>query len=108
MIRERLRARGLPEDLVYLTLIESGLFEYGGKPRPSRWNVAVHVGDGPGIPACRYDAWVDERRDPFKADGRRGPIISRTWCSGLGSVYLAPRPTMPVRPDRAGDPPPAG
>ena len=24
MIRERLRARGLPEDLVYLTLIESG------------------------------------------------------------------------------------
>jgi hypothetical protein len=25
MIRERLRARGLPEDLVYLTLIESGL-----------------------------------------------------------------------------------
>src|SRR5260370_903973 len=25
MIRERLRAKGLPEDLVYLTLIESGL-----------------------------------------------------------------------------------
>jgi len=24
MIRERLRARGLPEDLVYLTLIEAG------------------------------------------------------------------------------------
>ena len=25
MIREKLRAKGLPEDLVYLTLIESGL-----------------------------------------------------------------------------------
>jgi len=64
MIRERLRARGLPEDLVYLSLIESGLSNTAvSRARAvGMWQFMPSTGRGYGL---LIDPWVDERRDPF-------------------------------------------
>ncbi|MEE9472179.1 MAG: transglycosylase SLT domain-containing protein, partial [Gemmatimonadota bacterium] len=66
MIRGRLRAASLPEDLIYLALIESGL-------NPRAYSRARAVGiwqfiRGTGrLYGLKVDYWVDERRDPFKS-----------------------------------------
>lgn len=87
MIRARLRAKGLPEDLVYLTLIESGLSNTAvSRARAvGMWQFMTATGRGYGL---QIDPWVDERRDPFKATEAAVNHLSdlvRRW----GSVYLA-------------------
>jgi membrane-bound lytic murein transglycosylase D len=78
MIHERLRAAGLPADLVYLAMIESGL-------NPRAYSRARAVGiwqfiRGTGrLYGLKVDYWVDERRDPFKS----------TLYDEFGSWYLA-------------------
>ncbi|MDP3910654.1 MAG: transglycosylase SLT domain-containing protein, partial [Gemmatimonadales bacterium] len=87
MIRSRLRAKGLPEDLVYLTLIESGLSNTAvSRARAvGMWQFMASTGRNYGL---QIDPWVDERRDPFRATDAAVNHLAdlvRRW----GSVYLA-------------------
>ena len=87
MIRERLRAKGLPEDLVYLTVIESGLSNSAvSRARAvGMWQFIAGTGR---IYGLTVDPWVDERRDPFKATDAAVNFLS-DLVRRLGSVYLA-------------------
>jgi membrane-bound lytic murein transglycosylase D len=66
MIRAKLRARGMPEDLVYLSMIESG-FNPNARSRVSAvglWQFMAPTARDYGL---RVDGYVDERRDPEKS-----------------------------------------
>lgn len=66
MIRAKLRAHGLPEDLVYLSLVESG-FNPTARSRAQAvglWQFMAPTARRYGL---RVDAYVDERRDPERS-----------------------------------------
>jgi membrane-bound lytic murein transglycosylase D len=66
MIRTKLRERGMPEDLIYLSMIESG-FNPNARSKAQAvglWQFMAETGRGYGL---RIDSYVDERRDPEKS-----------------------------------------
>jgi membrane-bound lytic murein transglycosylase D len=87
MIRERLRAKGLPEDLVYLTLIESGLSN-SAVSRARAVGMWQFMAGTARLYGLTVDPWVDERRDPYKATDAAVTYLS-DLVQRLGSVYLA-------------------
>ncbi|HEX5037217.1 MAG TPA: transglycosylase SLT domain-containing protein [bacterium] len=66
MIRQVLRQNGLPQDLVYLAMIESGFnpHAYSRAAASGTWQFIYQTGIRYGL---RVDQWVDERRDPEKS-----------------------------------------
>lgn len=66
MMRKILRQYGLPEDLVYLAMIESGFnpHAYSRARATGAWQFIYRTGVRYGL---RVDTWVDERRDPEKS-----------------------------------------
>ena len=66
MIREQLREVGLPEDLAYLAMIESGFNEraYSRARAVGVWQFIKGTGKNYGL---KIDTYVDERRDPVKS-----------------------------------------
>jgi membrane-bound lytic murein transglycosylase D len=66
MIRAELRSRGMPEDLLYLALIESGLSPraYSKAAASGLWQFIAETGQRYGL---EVSAEVDERRDPIKS-----------------------------------------
>jgi len=65
-MRDLLRENGLPEDLVYMALIESGFnpYAYSRSKAMGPWQFIYLTGKKYGLKA---DWWVDERRDPEKS-----------------------------------------
>jgi membrane-bound lytic murein transglycosylase D len=66
MMKELLRENGLPEDLVYMALIESGFNPraYSRRKASGPWQFIYRTGKRYGLKA---DWWIDERRDPEKS-----------------------------------------
>jgi len=87
MIRARMREGGIPEDMYYLALIESGFDAnaYSRAAAVGMWQFMTSTGRDMGL---RIDWWIDERRDPFKST-----IAAVRFIKGLrdqfGSLYLA-------------------
>jgi membrane-bound lytic murein transglycosylase D len=87
MIRGELRAREMPEDLIYLALIESGF-----SPTATSSAAAVGVWQFIEDTGRRYKLevshYVDERRDPVKATGAALSYLQDLY-DRFGSWYLA-------------------
>jgi membrane-bound lytic murein transglycosylase D len=87
MIRARMHEAGLPEDMYYLALVESGFDPnaYSRAAAVGMWQFMTSTARDMGL---RVDWWVDERRDPFKST-----IAAVRFIKGLrdqfGSLYLA-------------------
>jgi len=66
MIRQTLREEGLPEDLIFVSMIESGFSPYARSPAKAvgLWQFIEVTGADMGL---RIDRYVDERRDPVKS-----------------------------------------
>jgi membrane-bound lytic murein transglycosylase D len=66
LIRGKLRERGMPEELVYIPMIESDFSTYAVSPVSAvgLWQFMTPTAVQYGL---RVDEWVDERRDPVRA-----------------------------------------
>lgn len=87
MIRSKLRAGELPEDMYYLALVESGFNPnaYSRAAAVGMWQFMASTARGMGL---RVDWWVDERRDPVKST-QAAVAFLRGLREQFGSMYLA-------------------
>ncbi len=88
MIRAKLRAGGLPEDLTYLALVESGYdpHAYSRAAAVGMWQFMSSTARGVGM---RVDWWVDERRDPARSTDGAIRFLKELQRQFGGSLYLA-------------------
>jgi membrane-bound lytic murein transglycosylase D len=87
LIRARLRERNLPEELLYLAMIESG-FSPWAVSRVSAVGVWQFMGPTAVQYGLRVDDYVDERRDPVRATDAALDYLE--WLHAqFGSWYLA-------------------
>jgi membrane-bound lytic murein transglycosylase D len=88
MMRQVLEKEGLPEDLVYLAMIESGF-------SPHAYSVAAAVGpwqfmSGTGRNySLRINSWIDERRDPLKSTVAAALYLKELYALFNNDWYLA-------------------
>jgi len=87
LIRGKLRQAGLPEDMAYLPLIESGYspHAYSSAAAVGMWQLMTSTARGAGL---RVDWWVDQRRDPVRSTDAAIRFL-RYLKDQFGSIYLA-------------------
>lgn len=87
LIRERLRERGMPEDLIYLALIESGFSPraYSRARAVGIWQFIAGTGRRYGLEISEF---VDERRDPLRSTEAALDYLQDLYAQ-FGSWYLA-------------------
>ncbi len=78
LMQEKLRKAGLPEDMIYLSMIESGFktSAYSSAAAAGLWQFIPTTGREMGL---RVDWWVDERRDPELSTDAAIKYLSRLY-----------------------------
>jgi len=88
MMKEILKERGMPEDLVYLAMIESGFHVHA-----KSWANAVgpwqFISETGRRYSLRIDHWIDERKDPVKATTAAALYLKELHGMFNGDWYLA-------------------
>jgi peptidoglycan lytic transglycosylase D len=88
MIRAKMREGGLPEDMYYLALVESGFDPnaYSRAAAVGMWQFMTSTARDIGM---RVDWWVDERRDPVRSTIAAVRFLRDLKEQFGGSLYLA-------------------
>jgi len=79
MIEKIMKEEGLPEDLLYLAMIESGFKTRAKSPAAAAgmWQFIPSTGAEMGL---RIDQWVDERYDPIKSTYAAAQYLKRQFA----------------------------
>jgi len=87
MVRKIFRQEGLPEELAYLAVVESGFNPFATSPANAAgiWQFIPSTGRRFGL---RIDDYIDERRDPYKSTIAAAKYL-KTLYSMFGSWELA-------------------
>ena len=87
MIRAKMRDGGIPEDMYYLALVESGFDPnaYSRAAAVGMWQFMTSTARDMGM---RVDWWIDERRDPMKSTTAAVRFL-KGMREQFGSLYLA-------------------
>lgn len=88
MMKEILKREGMPEDLVYLAMIESGfhLHARSWANAVGPWQFISGTGRRYSL---RIDQWIDERKDPVKATMAAAHYLKELYGIFKGDWYLA-------------------
>jgi membrane-bound lytic murein transglycosylase D len=88
MMKEILRREGMPEDLVYVAMIESG-FQMHARSWANAVGPWQFMPDTGRRYDLRIDQWIDERKDPVKATTAAALYLKELYSLFKGDWYLA-------------------